>query len=112
MPYGKFTQSKQSMGLGRACPAILPCHFTEKCHDATIKMGPRQRQARRPAGTVRLAPRKEIPHTQAEGLYRTAPRRALKRQDNDAYSITGRSSSPSPPDPSSLSEGSGIFSKE
>ena len=39
MPYGKFIQSEQSMGMGRACPAILSQYFTEKCHDAIVEMG-------------------------------------------------------------------------
>ena len=73
MPYGKFIQSEQSMGMGRACPAILSQYFTEKCHDAIVEMGPRKQGARRPAGKIRLASRQEIPHAQTEGLYRPTP---------------------------------------
>ena len=61
MPYGKFIQSEQSMGMGRACPAILSQYFTEKCHDAIVEMGPRKQDTRRPTGRIRLASGKEIP---------------------------------------------------
>lgn len=37
MPYGKLIQSEQSMGMGRACPAILSQYFTEKCHEQLLK---------------------------------------------------------------------------
>ena len=36
MPYGKFIQSEQSMGMGRACPAILSPNISQK--SATMQL--------------------------------------------------------------------------
>ena len=52
---GKFTESKQSMGMGRTGPDVLPEYLAEERDHAIVEMDTRQRRAGRSTGKIGLA---------------------------------------------------------